>query len=137
MAVKNVLVVDDDPVFIEVARAMLTSILDDVQISPATGGKAARALVSAYRSYDLILLDLMMPDLDGIEFLKHLHREDFRGPIVIVSGADKRLREAAGGLASAYDLNVVDTLSKPLTTDKLMSALDRASQAPLAQPAIA
>ena len=124
-AMKRVLVVDDDPIYIEVAQALLATALG-AQVSSATDGKAAESLLADDVPYDLLMLDLNMPDYDGVQFLDYLRELDFRGPIMIVSGADRTVRAGATGLAKAYGLNVVGVVEKPLTIKKLVPALAHA-----------
>lgn len=114
--------IDDDPIHIEVARELLSSALS-AQVSTASNGNAAKVIVSNYEPFDLIFLDLMMPEFDGVEFLEHLRDTRFRGAIVIVSSADKSLRSAATGLGVAYGLKIAGTIAKPLSIDKLQPAL--------------
>lgn len=124
-ALKRVLVVDDDPIHIELARELLSSTLA-AQVATASDGKSAKVLVRDYGPFDLIFLDLIMPEFDGVEFLEHLRDTRFRGAIVIVSGADKNHRTAATCLGAAYGLRIAGTISKPLTITNLAPALAHA-----------
>jgi CheY-like chemotaxis protein len=122
MAMDNVLIVDDDPIYIEVARALLNS-TGAKQVSSASDGNTAKTLLVDDAPFDLILLDLNMPDFDGVEFLEHLRQMNFRGSIVIVSSAKKSVCIAVTGLGKAYGLKVVGVIEKPLTILNLVPAL--------------
>ena len=116
------LVIDDDPIAVELARALLTN-MGSAHVSSASDGAAAKKLLAESGPFDLLLLDLMMPDCDGVEFLDHLHQVDYRGAIIISSGAEATVRGGATLLGMAYGLNVAGVLEKPLTLDKLVPAL--------------
>jgi CheY-like chemotaxis protein len=81
----QVLIVDDDPE----ARRWLARALtaEGWQTSEAEHGRAALARI-AERRPDLILLDLLMPEMDGFEFLAELHVDGPRIPVIVVTAAD-------------------------------------------------
>jgi DNA-binding response OmpR family regulator len=100
---KRVLVVDDEPDVADLLRTILE--LDGFRVESATDGRSALARVLA-EPPDLLVLDLMMPDLDGLELLKLL-RLDPRGatvPVLVVSaksGTQHQLESLQRG-ANAY-----------------------------------
>ena len=116
------LIVDDDPIAIELARALLTN-TGVAHVSAVSDGAAAKKLVAENGPFDLLLLDLIMPDYDGVEFLDHLRDVNYRGAIIIASGADPTFYGGATLLGTAYGLNVAGFLEKPLTLEKLVPAL--------------
>ena len=119
----GMLIVDDD----EFMRGFLVRILSGlgaIDISTASNGtQAIRCLDSCPRGPDIILCDLNMPEMDGIEFLRHLVEQRFRGGIVLISGADPRVIRSAEILAEARNLNVLGTLMKPVKPEILEKAL--------------
>jgi signal transduction histidine kinase/DNA-binding response OmpR family regulator len=82
-----VLVVEDDPATREVIRRTLEG--DGWQVTEADNGRAALSAVAS-KVPDLILLDLMMPEMDGFEFVSELRRNEAwrRVPVVVVTAKD-------------------------------------------------
>jgi CheY-like chemotaxis protein len=112
-------VIDDDPIHIEVARALLAARGYDVGVAQTAG-----TIGTQYVGAELLLLDLNLPDFDGVEFLGALRKHDYRGQIIIVSGALVPVRRAAANLARAYGLSLLGLIEKPLTGEKLDALLD-------------
>ncbi|SFL97550.1 diguanylate cyclase domain-containing protein [Pelosinus propionicus] len=98
---QTVLIVDDSPVNISIIRRMLES---DYEIQYATSGEEALSLVMV-NHVDLILLDVMMPGLDGFEVCKKLKSQPFTKniPIIFVSGMCDVEDEKKGLEAGAID----------------------------------
>ena len=67
----------------------------------------------------LIILDINMPEMDGIELLRHLHSIKYNGQLVICSASHSSSTESAQTLAQAYGLSVDGFIRKPITKDKL------------------
>jgi EAL domain-containing protein (putative c-di-GMP-specific phosphodiesterase class I)/CheY-like chemotaxis protein len=73
----------------------------------------------------LIMLDLMMPELDGIEVLRLLGKRKCQAGIVLMSGVGKRTIESAGQLAQVLGLSIVGHLQKPFRLSDLQEILQR------------
>ena len=82
---------------------------------------------------DLIGFDLAMPGGDGIELIRFLAAEGCRAPILIITGHDRRVLDAAARLGRERGLNIVETLSKPFSVETLKGALERMVGALIAQ----
>ncbi len=72
----------------------------------------------------LVVTDLQMPQLDGVEFVRQLGTIGFLGSVILVSGEDKRVLQSAQQLASGYKLQVLGYLVKPVQPEALISLLD-------------
>ncbi len=83
---------------------------------------AFKAALASFRP-DLIAIDLAMPGMDGIELLRYLAEEQCRTPILIISGLDARVLDAAERLGGARSLNIAGVLSKPARVATLRSIL--------------
>ena len=121
MTKRAVLIIDDDPIHVEVTRRLLEMTCGAI-VSAAPNGTSARVHIDR-QSFDLLVLDLNMPDYDGIEFLRHLREIGYSGAIVIASGADRSLRQAADRLGKAYGLNVAGVVEKPISLQNLVPAM--------------
>ena len=74
---------------------------------------------------DIVALDLGMPGMDGVELLRFLAEEGYRSPVLIVSGFDRRVLEAAFRLGEALGLVMAGPLEKPVRLENLESELQR------------
>ena len=112
----RILIVDDD----KGAREALEEILED-DYSTVCLESGLTALESIRKeSFDLVLLDLMMPDMDGLETLKRIKAHDRLMDVVIISATD-RAREAAACIKNgAYDY-----ITKPFDADAILTVIER------------
>jgi len=119
----RILVLDDDPFMRKLLAHMLGSLGFDA-VTTCDSGPAALAWVDAPgKSPDLILLDLNMPGMDGIEFLRKLAEHGFKGSLILVSGEDERVLQMARKLVQAHRLTALGHLSKPVSMARLSDAV--------------
>lgn len=120
----RILLVEDDPMLsAAVARALRQSA--HVVESVASGDDADQCLASS--EYDLVLLDLGLPSLDGFEVLRRLRKRHNRVPVLILT-----VRDAPEDLVAGLDLGADDYLTKPFNLSELearVRALIRRSHA--------
>jgi EAL domain-containing protein (putative c-di-GMP-specific phosphodiesterase class I)/ActR/RegA family two-component response regulator len=121
------LIVDDEHLMLELLTHQLNAI-GDFDITTSTRGEdAVRAVEAADIAIELILCDLQMPEMDGVEFIRHLLRVGYEGALILVSGEDARILHAAESLARASDLDVRGSLQKPVSIAALREVLFRKS----------
>jgi EAL domain-containing protein (putative c-di-GMP-specific phosphodiesterase class I) len=129
----RVLLVDDDPRTLRLLSFLLEEIGVSETHTAGDGHEALSYLDNASERPDVILTDLNMPGLDGVEFLRHLSMRGIASRIVLISGENKRILDTAKTLAQVHDLNLIGTLQKPITrkalTDMLRQCLDFGAQA--------
>lgn len=111
---QRILVVDDETPIRKYLRAALTA--QGFTIYEASNGEEALSAVVAHRP-DMIILDLGLPDIDGIEVTRRL-REWSQTPIIILS-----VREAENDKIAALDAGADDYLTKPFGTGELMARM--------------
>jgi two-component system, OmpR family, KDP operon response regulator KdpE len=115
----RVLIVDDDPAIVRFLRAGLGS----QGYIVADAGRGEAAIDAARRgSTDLILLDLGLPDVDGLEVVRRIREQGVATPIVVLSS-----RSAEGAKVEALDLGADDYVTKPFGIDELLARV-RAAQ---------
>ena len=116
----RLLVVDDEPVLAGfVATAARESGFDPVLTED---DHEFRGQFLANRP-DMVVLDLGMPGMDGIELLRFLAEEECRAPVLIISGFDRRVLESSFRLGEALGLTMVGPLSKPVRLEELEDLL--------------
>jgi two-component system repressor protein LuxO len=111
----QILMVEDSPTTAEMYAALLETSGYKVD-SVDTGKKAIKAVKST--EYDLMLLDLSLPDMDGMEILRKLEEEGSNVPTIVITGNGSVLRAV-----EAMRLGAMDFLMKPCSLPKLGSAV--------------
>lgn len=120
---KSVLLIDDDEFSQEILRQMFSG-WGVQDIRQAGNGKKAVLLLDAMPVHpDVLVCDIFMPDMDGIEFIGELVKRQFKGGLVFVSGVNRDMLEVAEFLASQKGLRVLAAFVKPIQPDALRQAL--------------
>jgi EAL domain-containing protein (putative c-di-GMP-specific phosphodiesterase class I)/FixJ family two-component response regulator len=123
MANKRILLVDDDTFLLNLLKQQLRNIgLENVS-SYSRASDALAVLKEEADQFEIILCDLQMPDMDGIEFVRNIARIGHRAGLLLMSGESPRLLQTAESLATAHGLNVLGVLQKPVSSDRLRSVL--------------
>lgn len=127
----TVLVVDDDPFVCKWFVRQLNS-LGYAEVTACESARdAIGVLDGSDNTIDLVFCDLQMPEIDGVEFVRHLVQRNYRGGLVLISGEDQRILQTAEKLAQGRNLNVLGAIKKPATSAQLQKILgNRVSAAP-------
>lgn len=121
----RVMLVDDDPIQISYVSALLNA-MGIADIVSATEARLALQMLNAdTHKPDLLLCDLLMPEMDGFELLSQLAKNDLQIPIVIVSGQHPAIRNSAKRLAQFKALNYLGGLEKPINMPALRALIDQ------------
>jgi len=118
--VARVLVIDDEPDVRAVMRRFLGAAGHDVR--EASDGAAALGALAAQPA-DVVITDLYMPGMDGIELARELRKLPTRPAVIAVSGGG--FGRQADVLDVAATLGAAATLPKPFTREQLLGAVDR------------
>lgn len=119
----KVLVVDDNKFIVSLLRRYLQKLGLSSPLEAHDGAEALDLLDTA--PIDLVLCDLNMPGMDGIEFLRHLAARERAPAVALVSGQDRSLLNTAVQLGRAHGLRVVGSLSKPFRLPELRALLEQ------------
>lgn len=123
LAKLSFLLVDDDESSYLLTEKLL-SVSGITNTTVAVNGKdAIEKLIHTARPVDVIICDLNMPVMDGIQFLRHLAALKYPGNLILLSGEDERILSSAYQLAQAHKLNIVSAISKPISKEQLQSSL--------------
>ncbi len=115
MPAPKILVVDDQPINVQLLKRKLER--ENLQILPAYSGQEALEVVKVDKP-DLILLDVMMPDMDGIEVCQRLQAsEDTRSiPVIFITA-----RSSKEGKLEGLGVGAVDYITKPIDLDETLA----------------
>jgi len=119
MEKRRILIVDDEPGVRESLRIVLKERFDPV--AATSGEEALHRLTS--ETFDVVLLDILMPGLDGLEVLERIKEQNL-GPQVIMLTATKTVKTAV----TAMKLGAFDYVTKPFDVDELLLIVERAVQ---------
>ena len=121
----KILILDDEPFMLKLLGRMLAN-LGYTSVTTCDNGHAALELIdNPDDSPNLILLDLNMPEMDGLEFVRHLVERHYIGSLILVSGEDERMQQAAEKLARAHKITVLGHLHKPATAEGLAELIGK------------
>lgn len=117
---KTVLIVDDD----ERNRFALSSYLDmlEMNVFTASDGESALNLLKTEKSIDLILLDIMMPVMDGYEMLKKLRNDSSTRDIPVIAVTAKAMK---GDDVKCFEAGATDYIPKPIDLKSFISKMEK------------
>jgi len=123
----RILIVDDDSFMLELVEVMLRA-LGCNEVLQATDGARALEILDV-QPVHLLICDLNMPGMDGIEFFRHLAQRSFDGWMIISSGSDTRLLNTVSSLVQAHQLRLLGSLHKPIAQSHLLAMLIKLAEA--------
>ena len=113
------LIVDDDSGVLDIAESAGRETQFEIRIAQSAVGLQSEHLAQ----YDLIVLDLLMPDIDGIELLRTIESADQKPAVILMSGLGSRTLASARQLGLSKGIQVFDVLQKPFRRRELIAML--------------
>jgi EAL domain-containing protein (putative c-di-GMP-specific phosphodiesterase class I) len=119
----SVMVVEDHGFQRRMALRLLAEVGVTRSMEAADGESALRLLESVDALPDVVIVDLDMPGMDGIEFIGHVAQKKLARAAVVASALDPALLNTVQSMARAYGLRVLGCVEKPMTAPKLADVL--------------
>ena len=127
---RTIMVVDDNPDLVDILRIMLES--KGFNVRCAYSGKDLFAGLEEQKP-DLILLDIMMPEMDGLEVLTRIKGNPDTASIPVILLSAKALEE---DIRVGYKLRADEYITKPFTRTQLMTSINRLLRGPDTSPSL-
>jgi DNA-binding NtrC family response regulator len=122
MALPRLLLIDDEPAL----AAFVAKAADMCGFDPVIAEQDQEFRDSFHdQRPHMVVLDLGMPGMDGVELLRFLAAEGFQDPVLIISGFDRRVLDSAFRFGTALGLQMVGPLEKPARLEQLEDILNR------------
>ena len=119
----TVLVVDDDDFVLASMREALGPMQLRSVATAVDGLAALRLIKSSALPPDVLICDVYMPNMDGLEFLDQLAQMQFKGGVIVVSGQSIEMLDMARQIAAGSGLRVLGAFVKPVTQAQLRAAM--------------
>jgi len=120
----KILLVDDESFALKLMTRQLEGLGCSDILSFERAHEALAILGADVGAVDLVICDLQMPEMDGVEFVRHLAQLGYAGGLILASGEDGRILQAAEKLANAHMLSVLGVLRKPIQNEQLKQVLN-------------
>ncbi len=112
------IIVDDDLIALKLIKQLISKVPEIELVNEFTSAQDALDFINDKNKIDLIFLDIEMPQMSGLEFIR---AQNHKAQIVLVSGH-------SGYAAEAFDYNVTDFLTKPLQFERFLKAVQKVKE---------
>ena len=114
----HVLLIDDHPLILQALNQLVSQLGPEVRVTGAGSARSARGWLAGPDTFDLILLDLQLPDADGFDLLRELRSSHPSLPVVVVSASER-----ASDVIRSIDLGAMGFVPKRARPETLIEAL--------------
>jgi DNA-binding NtrC family response regulator len=115
---RRVVIIDDEPAFAEI----LTKLVSDLGFEVTVATDARSSYTFELKNSDIVFVDVLMPNVSGLQVLQKLQQQKAKCSVVLMSGHLERLDEAEK-LARKLDLNLIGALEKPFRLQDVKDVL--------------
>lgn len=127
MKIEEILLVEDEPFQREILLKLLER-LTLARVRTAAHGGEALSLLDDGAAPQLVISDLNMPEMDGIELMHHLALRRFEGAVIVLSAVAEDVLDSVRRMTSSYGIHHVSVLPKPVLPEVLATELDRCQE---------
>ncbi|MFN4265781.1 MAG: response regulator [Aquabacterium sp.] len=114
----KVLLIDDHPLILSALQSVIQGLADNIQVTTADSGQAARQVLANASGFDLVLLDLHLGDANGFDLLSDLREQFPAMPVVVISASDQ-----PGDVIRSIDMGAMGFVPKKASNETLVAAL--------------
>jgi two-component system alkaline phosphatase synthesis response regulator PhoP len=120
----KILLIDDDPDFVEATKVVLES--RPYEIITALGGEEGLKKAREEKP-DLVLLDVIMPDIDGFQVCQQLKKDPQLSqiPVIMITSFSEKYRETSIGVSQGLSLEAEDFVDKPVAPAELLIRVEK------------
>lgn len=118
---QRVLIVDDDPIQLAVLKQIFLTHGSATVETAADGHDTISIMERSIDRFDLIVLDLVMPEYDGIRLISYLESQNVKTRVLVVSGLPKDVVRMSNSFAEASGLTSIGYMQKPLQLEDLLA----------------
>ena len=119
----KVLLVDDDSFQLELISEILRGLGVTNITQASSGAQALQAMSNKQQGFNLLVMDLHMPGMDGFQFMESVARDGFNGALIIVSGQSADVMRAASLVAQLRRFTLLGSVPKPVSRTALSELL--------------
>ena len=120
---QRVLIVDDDPIQRAVLEQIFLTHGSAIVETAADGRDSISIIENSTDRFDLIVLDLVMPEYDGIRLMSYLEGQNVKTRLLVISGLPEDVVRMSNTLAEASGLKSIGSLQKPLHREDLLAII--------------
>ncbi|WP_333874669.1 EAL domain-containing response regulator [Methylobacter sp.] len=121
----KILALDDETFMLKLLGRMLANLGFSQVTTCDSGFDALEWIDRPDNSPDIILLDLNMPEMDGVEFVRHLVERLYTGSLILISGEDERMLQIVEKLVLEHKISILGYLRKPVKPEDLFALLKK------------